>query len=667
MRRSFSRGVGVLTLLVALALPATAQAAPATADARPIAALATTTPVTLESGRVLDQANVISSAQESEITSAINTLNANTKSDLWVVFVDNFTSPTGASEWAAATAEANNLGDNQFLLAVAVSGRSYALSAANNGPITVDQRDSIETDLIAPALRNGDYAGAAVAAAQGLDRAISGKSVTGESSSGGGLTWVIGLIFVALIVLIVVMLVRRRRKAAAPVAGAVPQVSLEELERTASRLLVQTDDAVKAAELELGFAQAQYGTEASAEFATILANAKKGLGEAFTLQQKLNDSEPDSEAQIRQWNSQIIQICESSSEALTAQIGSFENLRVIEKDVPGTIAKIAEERARISTRLEPAQASLAALGQRFAPEALSTVDDNVAQAQERLTFAEHALSVASEKTAAADPSSAAVALRAAGEANAQADALLTAIEHASTELTNSSGEVQSMLIDLEQDVVAARALPDPQGRYASVIAGTEAAVTAAKTSRDPIRTLERLQQANTAIDELLAFGRDQQVSAARAASALQSTLVAAQSQVAAAEDYITARRGAVGAQARTALAEAGRNLVQAQQIAQSDPATALSYAQRAQQLGGQAIQLAQQDVGGFGGGGGGGNANSSGIGGAILGGIIINSLLGGGGGGGMFGGGGGGGFGGGGGGGGFGGGGGRMGGGGGRF
>ena len=99
----------------------------------------------------------------------------------------------------------------------------------------------------------------------------------------------------------------------------------------------------------------------------------------------------------------------------------------------------------------------------------------------------------------------------------------------------------------------------------------------------------------------------------------------------------------------TAMAEAGAALVQARQMQQADPAQAVQYAQRANDLAAQAIQYAQNDVGAFGSGAGGmfGGSGGSGSGGnvmgAILGGIVINSLLGGGGrssGGGGFGGGG---------------------------
>ena len=116
-------------------------------------------------------------------------------------------------------------------------------------------------------------------------------------------------------------------------------------------------------------------------------------------------------------------------------------------------------------------------------------------------------------------------------------------------------------------------------------------------------------------------------------------MLQARAQVSAAEDYITARRGAVGAEARTRLAEAGASLVQAQQLQATDPERALQYAQRADQLAGQALQYAQNDVGafnggGFGGGGfggqGGGGGGGGGMLGAVLGGIVLNSVLGGG-------------------------------------
>src|SRR5690606_3755656 len=141
------------------------------------------------------------------------------------------------------------------------------------------------------------------------------------------------------------------------------------------------------------------------------------------------------------------------------------------------------------------------------------------------------------------------------------------------------------------------AMPDPSGRLAPVIAGTQqavdaaAAATSAGTALAPLQVLERLEAADTQIDGVIAGVRDAQAAAQRAQQQLGQLIMQAQAQVSAAEDYITARRGAVGADARTRLAQAGASLVQAQQLQATDPTTALSHAQRANQLAGQAIQL----------------------------------------------------------------------------
>ena len=112
-------------------------------------------------------------------------------------------------------------------------------------------------------------------------------------------------------------------------------------------------------------------------------------------------------------------------------------------------------------------------------------------------------------------------------------------------------------------------------------------------------------------------------------------MLQAQAQVSAADDYITSRRGAVGATARTRLAEARASLAGAQQLQGSDAAGALTQAGRASQLAVDATDAAQRDVGAFDGGGAGfgggsGSNNGSGMLGAMLGGVVLNSLLGGG-------------------------------------
>ena len=621
------------------------------------AAASATDPVTLAGSRVLDVSDVLSDAQEGDLDTSLRALSSTSGVDLWVAYVPTFTNPSASDDWANQTAQRNGLGPNQYLLAVSTDGRQFYLSGDSAGPVSENQLGAIEQQRIQPALANGDWAGAAMAARDGLADAVSGGS-GGTDGGGGSGIWGILLVVVLLAVaaLVIVIVVRSRRRAgvggrsggavtdsagpADPLAG----VSTDELGRRAASALVATDDAIKTSEQELEFARAQFGDAAAAEFQTALSHAKEDLDRAFALKQQLDDRTPDTEADTRAWNAQIIDLCTHANGELDEKAKAFDELRQLEQNAPEALARIRAEHDAVAARQEAAAASLAALQRAYAAEALATIADDPAQAAERLTFAQEHLAAAERDITAGDGASAAVEIRSAEAAVAQADQLQKAIDKLGAELARGETDAAALIADIEQDLAAAAALPDSDGRLAPVVAATRQQVDAAKalltgSAKRPLFALEGLQKANAQIDALLAGVRDAQAQAQRQGAQLNLLLNQAQGQVSAAEDYITSRRGAIGAQARTRLAEAGASLVQARQLQQSDPAQALQYAQRANDLAAQAIQSAQNDVGAFSGGssgGGGGNVM-----GAVLGGILINSLLNGGGrGGGGFGGGG---------------------------
>jgi uncharacterized membrane protein YgcG len=609
------------------------------------AALATD-PVQLGSSHINDQAGVLN-GNTASIDKAIGSLYSDTGIDLYVVYVDNFTNPSSAEDWANATAKQNNLGPNDYLLAVATQGRAYYLSADSDGPLTQSQVADIEQKDIEPALHNNDWAGAAFAAANGISSAAGG-------GGGWGFFWfiIIGLVVVGIILFFVL---RGRKKTAKPVAGAssdpLAGLSLKDLDRQAGSALVQTDDAIKTSTDELGFATAQYGADAAAPFKAALDDANASLKHAFQIKQKLDDAEPDTEDQKRAWNVQIIQLCEKANAVLDEQAKTFDELRDLGKNAPAALATLKTEADAASDRVEKADAALASLAKTYAPEALTTVHDSPAQARERLTFAASAAADAQAKLDASDASHAAVGIRAAEEAVDQANLLLDAVDRVGSDLAKAAAAIPAVIADLTGDVAQAKTFASSGTVGAQqVAASTEQTLEQANAnlkaaSPNPIAIMQQLQKANQQIDSVLQGVRDEQQKVQRARASLESTLLTAKSQVSAAEDFITARRGAVGADARTRLAEAGRLVVQAQSTADADPVTALAQAQRATQLAAESIQLAQNDVGGFqagglGGGGfsggglfGGGGGNNGSM-GAVLGGILIGNILGGGGGGG---------------------------------
>jgi len=620
--------------IVAGAVLALAAAAPAVAE----------DPVEFGQSPIVDTVGALAGST-AEVEAAIDRAADASGRQLFVAYVDEFTNPEAADAWANDTAIGNNMGAEDYLLAVAVDGRAYYLSADANASLSDEELDRISLQVIEPELRDGDWAGAAIAAADAL---AGGGAGGGGGGSGWG--WVIFLVVAAAIVAIIAIVLARRRRRAKAEAGpaGAPPPSIDELRREAGSALVQVDDAVKTSEDELGFAVASYGEEATAGFRAALDEAKAKIREAFSLQQQLDDADPDTDEERRAWYSGIIRLAGEADAILDQQAEQFDELRALERNAPAELQRVQSAADAAATRVASAPERLAALTGTYAPTAVAPVVDNPAQAGARLAFAREELAEASTAVAEQRAADAAVGIRAAEEAVDQVVLLTDAIERLAADLTAADQALAAGVADLEADVQTARGFGDQ--RVAALADRVAAQAAELRTligapGRDPLAAQARIEQVNAEIDAAIAGARDAAQQRARAEAQLGRSLATARAQVQAAEDYLVARRGAVGAEARTRLAEAGRLLVEAEALAATDPAGALSTAQRAEQLGRTALSLAQQDVGGFGGMGGGYGGQQGGGGGdvfgAVLGGILINSVLGGGGGGGgMFGGGG---------------------------
>lgn len=614
------------------------------------AAAVATPPVTLGSGYILDEAGVLEPAAAEDAEARLQSFRDETGLDLWVVFVDEFTDPSSSEAWANQTATDNGLGPEQYLLAVAVDTRQFYLSGDNGGPVSDVQIGSIEQDDIKPALAAADWAGAIDAAARGLGEAVgiepgggTDGGGTGASSGSSGLLPVlaIGAVVVAGLVLVGWVLLRKRRRPSTEGVAA-PVVPTQELARQASAALVATDDAITTSTQELGFAKAQFGDEVTAEFADTIARAQAALTEAFGLQQALDDEIPDTDETARASYARILELCAAANADLDAKAAAFDELRQLEQNAPEALVRVEEERAKATAAIDAAEASLSALAARYAPEAIATVADNADQARARLDFASEQLAEAQSDVGAGRGGEAAVGIRAAEDAVDQALLLEKAIDDLATGLADAERQAAALLGELDTDLATAASLPDPDGRVAAAMLATRRSMDEARalltSPGRPLAAFEALRAANEQIDAVVAGVRDAQARDERARQQLAQALLQAQAQISAANDYITSRRGAVGATARTRLAEARASLAGAQQLQATDPANALGQASRAAQLAADATSAAQSDVssfdgGSFGGFGSGGGGGGSGMFGAMLGGVVLNSLLGGGGGG----------------------------------
>ena len=595
-------------------------------------------PVAFGPSPVVDSAGVLGD-QTDEVVASIDAAAERSGRQLFVAYVDTFTNPEAADEWATRTAIDNNMGSEDYLLAVAVDGRAYYLSAASDASLSDAELDRISLEVIEPRLRDEDWAGAAIAGAE----AIAGDTGGGI---GAGLIWFL-VIAAAVVIVVAIVLARRKRKRASVDAGGVPLPSIDDLRRRAGSALVQADDALKTSGEELGFAVASYGDEATNDFRTALESAKGKVAEAFTLQQRLDDAEPDTDDERRAWYSAIIQLTDEADALLDEQAERFDALRDLERNAPEALARLESAATAVEGEVAPAAERLSGLRGQYGESALAPVADNPEQAQVRMTFARASLTAARTAVDAGQGGRAAMSIRAAEEAVDQAKLLSGAIERLAADLAAADQSLVAGVAELDRDVQTARSLnTESTNAIADRVAAEASEIRSSigRPGRDPLALQARLEQVDAEIDAAVQGARDAAEQAARARAQLDRSLAAARAQVNATEDYLVARRGAVGAEARTRLAEAGRLLVEAQATAPTDPAQALTTAQRADQLARSAMSLAQQDVGGFSGGmgggfGGGGGSAGGDVFGAVLGGILINSVLGGGGGGGFGGGG----------------------------
>ncbi len=386
----------------------------------------------------------------------------------------------------------------------------------------------------------------------------------------------------------------RRRQARAPRPAARRPVK-----QRANILLVRLDDAVSSGEEELAFAIAQFGRDVTDDYARVLESARAGLTEAFSLQQRLDDAIPDTQAQTRDWTARIVHLCEAALSSLATEQERFDRLRGLEKNAPANLKAARDLIASLTERSVASADLLKQLRHTYSPSAVASVADNLQGADAALTEARASADTAEAALGSTSTTAAVDAVRAATEKAHHASHLLDAIDSLAAELGKATDAVSTLAASTRAELDAAIAVrdnpPDPQIGAAVADAVERATRTLATLPMDdPIRALEQLREAGAVLDFSLASARNQQQRLEGARAALAGALVAARSQLAVTGDFIAGRRGRVGAEARTRLAEAERLLTLAE--AEADPVLALDVARSSATYSRDADALARYDA-----------------------------------------------------------------------
>ncbi|OBH53668.1 hypothetical protein A5685_13330 [Mycobacterium colombiense] len=165
---------------------------------------------------ITDSTGVLSASDRAAVSAAIDRLNRDRHLQLWVVYVDNF-SRFKPDNWADRTRSASGMGDHDALLAVATSTKSYTFSVPPQ-ILTAAETNKLRTTQIEPVLGAKDWSGAAVAAADGLDKSTSSSKPASSSKPIWPLI-AIGVVVVVLLVALPLVLLRARRRRRAARSG----------------------------------------------------------------------------------------------------------------------------------------------------------------------------------------------------------------------------------------------------------------------------------------------------------------------------------------------------------------------------------------------------------------------------------------------------------------
>ncbi|MDN0195529.1 hypothetical protein NW895_10840 [Streptomyces sp. S.PNR 29] len=390
-----------------------------------------------------------------------------------------------------------------------------------------------------------------------------------------------------------------------------PPPPFAELDARARASLVEADDCVRTSREELGFAEALFGAAAVAPFERAVRAAEAELSAAFRMRQRYDDGVPEDAAARRRALAEITGRCREAGRRLDAEAAGFDQLRGLERG-GGEAPAVAEARFReLTDRTADAEGLLVELGERYPPAATAPVTGYVAQAKGRLVFAAARLDRTRRSADAGDATGAARQLRAAEGALSQAAVFVSGVERLATELSAATEMVPAALTGAEVEVAEARgwlaggptaASAVPVGELRArilhadiVLASVREALTGGPY--DPLGALRRIVRAVVP------------VGVGRAGVLPAAASLVARSAVGAADGFVATHRRAVGAEARTRLAEAQRLLA----AEPAEPAAADGLARQARDLAEQDVRLYGHPVAGA----------AEEASGAVLGGIVL--------------------------------------------
>lgn len=544
------------------------------------------------SGQVTDPQSFLSSAQAQQVSRAVDQARGQGVA-LYVVAVPDL-SGQAPIDWCLASLRRSSLSSNALIYLVAYQQRQVTWCADGDTGISDSQADaavaSAKQHLTSNPLTSADLAASAQAFAQSAGGAA--RPGGGGSSGGGGGLGGLGTVFwvgLAAIVLVGALMAlgsaRRTRRVGALDRSARARTREQQQQRVtlAGSRLLQADEIVRTATDEVQFAKAQFGELRTDEYARQLEASRRGVSAAFELQRQMEGAQSlEEKARIAE---RLLHELDRAMTPLADQQRRFHALRDQEATADQQVADVRTRIDEVREQIPTAQAQLDALASAYPNRAVHSLLDNTDQAASLLDSAAKAATDA-QAALGSDRARAlehvAIARRAIDMALRQLQAITQARDNLAHAKESLNAGIASITADLN-DVTRLHA--DAQA-FAPLVADAHAAIDLARAARggggDPLAALEKLRDAEAALDAALAPLRSADQRRSRDAQRTAQRLSAAEALVAEARSLVQSKRGVVDLRTRADLDGAERALRDARAREQSDPAAALAQAERAE-------------------------------------------------------------------------------------
>lgn len=518
---------------------------------------------------------------EAVVRAAQDRLHAETGLQLYVVFVDDFGGLSGW-EWADQTAAESHLGEDDLLLAVATEERSWGLSVSEGTGISVPQEDRV-VSRIENELRDSDWDGAAMEAANGFADVLAADAGPDEGDSSRTALWVgVGIVGIGATVVgapwVRRSLADRRRR----------EEEFAELTATSEEVggqLVALDNVLAASETELQYAEAEFAPELTRPFRQAVEESRAESVEAYRMREQIGEVTEDTvHARAAEKFRALQALIERADTRLDEHTAAFNDLRRLADRAPQRIKELATGIAAANRTLDDTELLLATrtdlrAGQR------DQFGDLIAACRGLLAQGNGSVEVARERLRTEGPEDAVLPIKAAEQALSEVTAQAELLRDIDVLVANWHHLLEEARASLTGDVADAERLA-PQDAAVGALVATARTVLGrvSDTAEDPVDLADELGEVERALDASLAGYRAAEEKHLKAVARAESQQRRTEARIKFMESDMQRVWARTPASVRRNAQAARERLAEGVALAQSDPEAAERTLQQASSL-----------------------------------------------------------------------------------